>query len=186
MTDIPSTDSQLEIKFHGKFLRLAKSGHWEFATREHGSDVAVIIALTEQRELVLVEQYRIPIAKAAIELPAGLIGDVAAFANESADQAAARELEEETGYRPSAMKALLKTPTSAGLTDETALFFMAEGIKRVSAGGGDETEDIIVHCIALDRINAWLLEQYRAGKAVDPKIYTALYWLANPDALPDT
>lgn len=179
-----STDHVTEIKFHGRFLSLAKRGRWEFATREHGAEVAVIIAVTPAQELVLVEQYRIPIQLSAIELPAGLIGDEAEFAHEDAAQAAARELEEETGFRPARMRLLMRTPTSAGLTDETALFFQAGDLTRVSAGGGDETEDIRVHVIALDQIRPWLAQQYQAGKAIDPKVYTALYWLEHPDALP--
>ena len=184
MTDIPSTDSEIEIKFRGKFLHLARSAHWEFATREHGSDVAVIIPVTTDNELVLVEQFRIPVGKATIELPAGLIGDVQEHKGEGAEQAALRELEEETGYRASAMKLLLGTPTSAGLTDETALFFLARDIERVGDGGGDDTEDIIVHTIRISEINAWLRVQYQQGKAIDPKIYSALYWLAHPESFP--
>lgn len=180
-----STDPTTEIKFHGKFLSLAQRGRWEFATREHSSEVAVIIALTAARELVLVEQYRIPIQAHTIELPAGLIGDVAEFAHEDAAQAAARELEEETGFRPAAMQLVMRTPTSSGLTDETALFFRAFDPQRVAAGGGDETEDIHVHVIALDQIHSWLRQQFAAGKAIDPKIYSALYWLEHPDALPE-
>ena len=184
MTDIPSTDSEIEIKFRGKFLHLARSAHWEYATREHGSDVAVIIPVTTNNELVLVEQYRIPVGKTTIELPAGLIGDVKAFAGEAADEAARRELEEETGYRADAMSLLVSTPTSAGLTDETALFFLARDIEQVGSGGGDETEDITVHTVSINEINTWLLTQYRQGKAIDPKIYSALYWLAHPECFP--
>ncbi|MCG8463279.1 MAG: NUDIX hydrolase [Xanthomonadales bacterium] len=183
MTDIPSKDSNYEIKFRGRFLHFAQKGHWEFATREHNSEVAVIIPVTEAKELVLVEQHRIPLGKATIELPAGLIGDVAEHANETVATGAARELEEETGFRPGSMRELIKTPTSAGLTDETAVFFLAENLQQVSAGGGDETEDIQVHVIALTEVCAWLMQQYRAGKAVDPKIYSALYWLEHPEAL---
>lgn len=178
-SDPPAADA--EVQYRGQFLHQVRQGRWEYAVRVHGSTVAVIIPVTAAGELVLVEQYRIPIGQRTIELPAGLVGDVAEFSDESPLQGAARELEEETGYRPAEMRFLLRTPTSSGLTNETAWFYLAQGLSKVSEGGGDETEDIDVHVIPIAQLGLWLKRQYQRGKAVDPKIYAALYWLQDPD-----
>lgn len=162
-----------EILYRGQYLDLKRRDQWEFAARTHPR-VAVLIAWTAEDELLLVEQYRIPITARAIELPAGLIGD--GDHTESGEDAAARELEEETGYRPGSVRLVMRCPTSAGMSDELALFYLADDLIRVGPGGGDDTEDITVHRVPRARIDGWLEEQYRAGKAVDPKIYTALYW----------
>ncbi|GAB4194200.1 MAG: NUDIX hydrolase [Wenzhouxiangellaceae bacterium] len=179
VSDSPATD----ICYRGEFLNFARRGRWEFATRLHNHEVAVIIAVTPANELVLVEQHRIPVNRPTIELPAGLIGDTCQHRGESAMHAAARELEEETGYRTGCMRQIMKTPTSAGLTDETAVFFTARGLQQVSSGGGDDTEEIIVHRVPLEEVGVWLRAQYAAGKAIDPKIYSALYWLEHPEAI---
>lgn len=167
----------------GRYLKLVQRNGWEFATRVHPT-VVVLIAWTEADELLLVEQYREPVGARCIELPAGLVGDRPGDADEAARDAAARELEEETGYRAGRLIELMRCPTSAGMTDETAVFFRATGLERVSAGGGDSSEDITVHRIGRTAVHAWLVDRVRSGQPVDPKIWFALYWsgLAQPSA----
>ncbi|MBS3743525.1 MAG: hypothetical protein KGY48_04130, partial [Wenzhouxiangellaceae bacterium] len=67
-------------------------------------------------------------------------------------------------------------PTSAGMSDETAVFLAATGLQQVGPGGGDASEEITVHAVSRDEADAWLRAQQDRGKAVDPKIFTALYW----------
>ena len=95
MTRIPSEPPRL--LHDGEFLRLVRHGHWEYVQRRAANGAAAIIAVTDARELILVEQYRIPVAANTIELPAGVIGDDPAFASESVEASARRELLEETG-----------------------------------------------------------------------------------------
>lgn len=159
----------------GRFLKLVERNGWEFATRVHPT-VVVLIAWTDDEELLLVEQYREPVGARCIELPAGLVGDRPGEADEAARDAAARELEEETGYRAGSITELMRCPTSAGMTDELAVFYRAEALQRVSDGGGDASESITVHRVPAARVHGWLLERIRAGQPVDPKIYFALYW----------
>lgn len=182
MTDPPMTDDP-EILHSGRYLRLVQRAGWEFATRVHPA-VVVLIAWTDDDELLLVEQYREPVARCCIELPAGLVGDQPDAADEPEREAAARELEEETGYRAGHLEELMRCPTSAGMTDECAIFFRAKGLERVSEGGGVASEDITVHRIPRSRVHDWLLGRVAAGDAVDPKIWFALYWsgLAQPDS----
>lgn len=165
-----------ELLWGGEYLNLRRRGHWEYASRTH-PQVAVVIACTAGRELLLVEQYRAPIDTRALELPAGLVGDRPGDANEAVLAAAARELEEETGYRARRLREIMRCPTSAGMTDELAVFIEAVDPERVGPGGGDDSEDITVHAAPLDGIDAWLADRHATSLAIDPKIFTALYWL---------
>jgi ADP-ribose pyrophosphatase len=54
----------------GKFLALVKEGHWEYVERIGTSGAAIIVAVTDEQKLLLVEQYRIPVHRRTIELPA--------------------------------------------------------------------------------------------------------------------
>ena len=85
-----------EIVWQGKFVTAKRKGKWEFVSRSRGIKAAVILAV-EDGHVLLVEQYRVPLGRNCIELPAGLIGDETE--GEDPLEAAGRELEEETGYR---------------------------------------------------------------------------------------
>jgi ADP-ribose pyrophosphatase len=162
--------------FKGRYLSLLERDGWEFASRSNASSVVVLIPVTSAGEIVLVEQYRKPVAARVIELPAGLVGDLT-DPDESILDAAARELEEETGYAASKMELLMECPSSAGMSDEVVSFVLVTGLTRVGPGGGDESEDIEVHTVPLEDVDDWLIRQQSAGKPLDPKIYSALYWL---------
>ena len=109
----------------GKFLRLVVADHWEWVERVNASGGAVIVAVTPDRHLVLVEQYRIPIGARLLELPAGLAGDTPDAAGEATIEAARRELLEETGYEASDWQMLIEGYSSAGLTNESYHLFLA-------------------------------------------------------------
>jgi hypothetical protein len=63
------------IHYKGRFLGLKERDHWEYAYRTNASGVVVLVPVTDAGELVLVEQYRIPVKSRVLELPAGLVGD---------------------------------------------------------------------------------------------------------------
>ncbi|MEY4870008.1 MAG: hypothetical protein RIS11_1202, partial [Pseudomonadota bacterium] len=69
-------DSDLpeEIVWQGKFVTAKRKGRWEYVGRARGIKAAVIVAV-EDDHVLLVEQYRVPLGRNCIELPAGLIGD---------------------------------------------------------------------------------------------------------------
>jgi ADP-ribose pyrophosphatase len=161
----------------GKFLSLVKEGHWEYADRTNATGASIIVAVTEEQKLLLVEQYRIPVHARTIELPAGIIGDEPGGSDESHGEAARRELAEETGYEADHIIVLTHGPASSGLTSETVTLFLATKLRRVGVGGGVAHEDITVHEVPLDGINAWLEERARSGVLVDPKIYAGLYFI---------
>ena len=166
--------SSAKTLFTGRYLVLNERDDWEFVARHH--PVAAIIAWTPNESLLLVEQYRKPIEKTTIEIPAGLIGDVEGTEQESMLEAAGRELEEETGWRAGHLEEGIAVPTSAGLSSEYVIFVWAENLTQVGPGGGDASEDITVHEVPKAEVDAWLDDKYRQGYGIDPKIYAALYW----------
>ncbi len=161
----------------GRFARLVAQDGWEWVERVNSSGAAVIVAVTENSELLLVEQYRIPLGRPVIELPAGLAGDIAGSEHEDLAEAARRELLEETGYEASRMTPLVEGPSSAGLASETYTMFLAREAHRVGLGGGDHSEDIRVHVVPLDQVPAWLEAKRGDGIMVDPKVYAGLYFV---------
>lgn len=163
----------------GRFLRLQIRNGWEFVDRPGVEDVAVLIAITLQDEIVLVEQYREPVRGRMIELPAGLVGDEAQFSDEELLEAANRELEEETGYRAGKLALVQKAPTSGGLSSEIVSFVHAWELEKVGLGGGLENEDIKPHAIPLAEVDLWLAARNAEGLLIDPKIYAGLRLLTH-------
>ena len=164
---------------NGKWLRLKRRGRWEYAERVNPGGGVMIIAVTPEDRILFVEQLRPAIECMTIEMPAGLVGDAATNSDESAIDAAHRELVEETGYRAGRIEFLMAGPTSAGMSNEILAFVRAHDLTRVDAGGGDETEDIVVHAIPRSEAAAWLIEKVRGGYSVDPKMFAGLYMLEN-------
>jgi ADP-ribose pyrophosphatase len=173
-----SAADDLQTIGKGRFLRLICEDGWEYAQRIGAHGVVAVLAITPQDELVLTEQYRLPVKRAVIDLPAGLAGDLPGAGDEELTIAARRELEEETGWTARTLRPLATLPSSPGLTSETVDLFLAEGTCRIGPGGGDDSEAIIVHLVPRPHIAAWLHEQLAAGMLVDPKVYAAL-WLVD-------
>ena len=169
-----------EIVAEGRFLRFAKRDGWEYVERVNVRDVAVLVPITSEDEIVLVEQFRIPVQARMIELPAGLVGDEAEFHGENLLEAANRELEEETGYRADELTLLTRAPSSGGMTSELVSFVHATGMEKVSAGGGVDGEEITVHVVPLCELRRWLREKEAEGLLLDPKIFAGLYLVDRP------
>ncbi len=164
------------ILCQGDFLALVREGHWEYAERVNTTGAAIILAVTSDQKLLLVEQYRVPCHARTIELPAGIIGDEPDSGTESHAQAAERELLEETGYAAGHIEALTTGPASSGVTSEIVTLFKATDLRQVHAGGGVGHEEITVHEVPLSEVRSFLVEKARSGVLVDPKVYAGLYF----------
>ncbi len=173
----------IETLHEGRFLRLLRDGSWEYVARTNAKGAAFIIAVTPARELVIVEQYRVPLQAPCLELPAGIIGDEAAHADEAFEAAALRELEEETGFRAGRIEHLMTGPTAPGMSSELLHFYFASQLVRVHAGGGVDGENISVHLVPLEGASEWLMAQMAAGKRCDPRVFVGL-WFASRQAVP--
>jgi ADP-ribose pyrophosphatase len=170
--------------YEGKWLRVKICGRWEYAERTHGDGLAVIIiAVTPDNNLLFVEQFRVPVNSKTIEMPAGLVGDL--HADESPALSAERELLEETGWQAGKTEVLLTGPTSSGFSSERVAFVRATELTRIHAGGGDASEDIIVHEVPVADAPRWLTQKMSEGYALDPRLWAGLWLLdRNPDGSP--
>ena len=169
---IPPEDEIEQIVWQGRFLTTKVRGKWEYVARARGIRAAVILAIDDDNHVLLVEQFRVPLGRACIELPAGLIGDH----DEGEDDtlAAARELEEETGYRAGRMEVLGEFWSSPGMVSESFTLLRAHNLRQVGVGGGLDGEDITVHRVPLAGI-ARFIEQRRAlGDGIDVKLLMLL------------
>ena len=166
---------------NGTWLRLKRHGRWEYAERTNPGGGVMIIAVTAEDKLLFVEQYRPALQCLTVEMPAGLVGDMPQSAAESAIEAAHRELIEETGFASAQIDFIMAGPTSAGMSNEILAFVRARNLTRVDVGGGDATEDIVVHEIPRQQAARWLVEKMAAGVSVDPKIFAGLYFLEHEE-----
>ncbi|MCW6534692.1 NUDIX hydrolase [Sphingomonas lycopersici] len=161
-----------ETVWQGRFIRMMKDGKWEYASRARGIEAAVILAITPADEVVLVEQYRVPLGRNCLELPAGLIGDEQE--GEAVGPAATRELEEETGYRAGRIEPLGFFYSSPGMVSEGFTLVRAHDLVKTGVGGGDADENIIVHLVPRHEVAAFVAAKRAAGVAIDVKMLLLL------------
>lgn len=134
------------VGYAGRFLQFVEKGFrdrtgteklYEFIRREGRRRAVVVIPFCRKSgRFVLIRQFRVPAGKRIIEFPAGLIDD-----GETPEQAACREMAEETGYRGRVVSLSSPTPTSPGLTDEEvhfAFFDVDESVSPVPAPEASE------------------------------------------------
>jgi len=167
----PAPDTPIETRWEGRFITVKQQGTWEYVSRSRGIHAAVILAIDDAadgRHVILVEQYRVPLKRQCLELPAGLVGDDSA--GEAAEVAAERELEEETGYRAAHWQVIGEFYSSPGMVSESFTLLMATGLTRVGDGGGVDSEDIIVHRVSLDAIAEFVAEKRAEGCGIDVRV----------------
>ncbi len=167
----PDAHAPEQIEWTGDWIVAKRRGRWEYATRKRGLRAAVIVAL-DGGDVLLVEQYRVPIGRVCLELPAGLIGDE--HDGEDALASARRELEEETGYRAAQWDDLGEFYSSPGMVAESFTLLKATGLTQVGDGGGTEHEDIVVHRVPLVRVAETIAEHRALGHGIDVKLLMLL------------
>lgn len=168
---IPSPDTPIETRWEGRFITVRQQGTWEYVSRSRGIHAAVILAIDEAadgRHVILVEQYRVPLKRNCLELPAGLVGDD--LAGEASETAAERELEEETGYRAAHWRTVGEFFSSPGMVSESFTLLVATGLTKVGAGGGVDGEDIIVHRVPLAEIEEFVAAKRAEGCGIDVRV----------------
>ena len=171
MSDHYDRDAPVETMWEGRFIRALRKGKWEYVARARGIRAAVILAVADGHVL-LVEQYRVPLGRRCLELPAGLIGDTGQEDDPLA--AAARELEEETGWRPGTVEALGDFYSSPGMVSESYTLVRATDLVRTGPGGGVDGEDIEVHRVPLAGLAAFVAAKRQQGCAMDTRLLLLL------------
>ena len=144
--------------YSGKHLQLLCVGNWEYASRNKASGAVAILAVTALDEVLLIEQFRPPVGKRVIELPAGLVGDTEADAGATDPllAGAKRELLEETGYVAAQWEQVCHGPSSAGLSSEEITFFLASELTSQGPALGDGDEELVQHCVPRADLLPWL------------------------------
>ncbi len=145
-------------------LRTGRGEH-AFEIVEHGGAVAVIVRPTPD-QMLLVRQFRAPVGDYTWEVCAGGIDP-----GEAPQDAARRELREETGYRAQTMRKLWTAYSAPGFCTEVLHFFVAEGIAAGSTDF-DEGEDIEMRTFGLDELKAMII----ADQLSDAKTQIAVMW----------
>lgn len=160
--------------WQGRFITAVTDGRWEYVRRAGGIRAIVILAETDAGEMLLVEQPRVPIGRACLELPAGLIGDDDGGEDDTVERAARRELQEETGYRATGIELLGEFYSSPGMVSESFTLVRATGLRKVGEGGGIDGEDIIVHHVRRENIGAFVEAARARGVGIDVKLLMLL------------
>ncbi len=153
----------------GRYVSLTRSAEgWECVHRLSISGIVSVIAVTGDRQLILVEQWRPPVGARVLELPSGTAED-----DEPLLHAAKRELLEETGYESSRWSVVADITTSPGLTDEVVRVFRADNARKIGPGGGRDDERIDVRSAGLDQVHEFLGESSDRGLLIDGKVLLA-------------
>jgi len=165
------SQEEIETVWAGNYIEARRKGRWEFVGRANNIHAAVILAI-EDGHVLLVEQHRVPLGGPCLELPAGLVGDK--DEGETVEESAARELEEETGYRPARIEVIGRFASSPGMVSETFTLVKAHGLTKVGEGGGEANEGITVHRVPLDEVPAFVARKRAKGLFMDVKLLLVL------------
>lgn len=166
--------------WEGRFLRLALTTYidsygtvreWESFERVNCKGIVAVVPVTDNKEVLLTRQFRPPVNGYVIEFPAGLNDR-----GDTLEEAAKRELLEETGYAAREMIFLTEGPMSSGASGEILTVFLAKDIALNQVQGQgiiekDETEDIEVLKIPITELYQKLDELRLEGNHIDLKIF---------------
>ena len=153
------------LKVRSDTVRLPDGGAAEREYIEHPGAVAVI-ALTDSGELVMERQFRYPLGRDMIEIPAGKIDP-----GEDPLATARRELQEETGYTAAEWTHVATINIAIAYSDEHIEIYLAKGLSQERAKL-DEEEFLEVFTLPLAKALAWV----REGRITDSKTVSALFW----------
>jgi ADP-ribose pyrophosphatase len=152
-----------EVAFEGKYLRFVRK-HCRKGSREYvwetlernnvyGEGAVVVVALTGERELVLERNWRAALESYVVQFPAGLTDKE----GESKEEAARRELLEETGYEAVELIPIVSVPLCPVLTATRATHFFAPGVRFVGRQRRDTAEEIEVVKVPVAEVDDYLL-----------------------------
>lgn len=134
---------------------------------EHAGAVA-ILAITPDKKIIMVEQYRKALERSIIEVPAGKIEK-----GEAPKMTAMRELEEEIGYTAASLELIQSFSTSPGFADEVIHLYLAVGLEKAPAGAAlDEDEFVELMEVSIEEAE----EMMSDNRIYDAKTAFAVLW----------
>ncbi len=139
---------------------------WETFERVNCDGIVVIVPVTEQEEVIIIRQFRPAVNGYVIEFPAGLNDK-----GESLEDAARRELLEETGYSAKELIFITEGPVSSGASGEMLTVYLAKGLKFKGIDKREETEDIEVFKIPINELYNRLSFFREQGSYIDLKVF---------------
>ena len=128
-----------------------------------------IIPLLPDNQIILVRQYRYPVAQVTLEVPAGKLDKV----GEDPLICARRELSEETGYTAGKIWKLTTIATTVGFSNEVIHLYAASDL---TAGKIHPDEDEFINTVKMPLTAA--LQLVETGKIIDPKSIISILLLA--------
>jgi 8-oxo-dGTP pyrophosphatase MutT (NUDIX family) len=139
---------------------------WEALERVGVGGIVVMVGVTSTGNVILERQFRPPMGRDVIELPAGLVEN-----GENMEEAARRELIEETGWAAGKLEFLAEGPLSTGASTEALRAYLCTELVHVGRNGGDDNEIIEVIEVPLQEAHKFLREQQKSGMLVDLKVF---------------
>lgn len=139
---------------------------WEAIERVGIAGIVVMVAVTPDNKVLLEKQFRAPVGRNVLELPAGLVEP-----GEPMEQAAKRELIEETGWAADRLDFLAEGPISTGASTEILRAYLCTGLKYVGRSGGDDSEIIEVIEVPIVETGKYLRDAQSRGTLVDLKVF---------------
>jgi ADP-ribose pyrophosphatase len=164
-----------KIVWKGKFMSAVEITYrdargairtWEALERVGIGGIVVMVGVTPGGNVILEKQFRPPMGRDVIELPAGLVEP-----RERMEDAARRELIEETGWEAGKLEFLAEGPISTGASTEALRAYLCTELKHVGKNGGDDNEIIEVIEVPLKQAQEFLREQQMKGTLVDLKVF---------------
>jgi 8-oxo-dGTP pyrophosphatase MutT (NUDIX family) len=139
---------------------------WEALERVGVGGIVVMVGVTPQGNVIIEKQFRPPMGRDVIELPAGLVE-----AGEDMEEAARRELIEETGWAAGKLEFLAEGPISTGASTESLRAYLCTDLQHVGKNGGDDNEIIEVIEVPIGNAQQFLRDQQLQGTLVDLKVF---------------
>ena len=159
LESVPVKRLKRELKYQGTILKMYEdtvevNGHqakWDFI---HHDGAAAVLPVTEDGKILMVRQYRNALDRYTLEIPAGSRDST----EEATSVCAARELEEETGYRAAKMELLITVSTTVAFCNETIDVYLATELTPTQQHL-DEDEFVEVECFTIDELKDMVLTQ---------------------------
>ncbi len=164
-----------KIVWQGKFMSAVEITYrdargvvrtWEALERVGIGGIVVMVAVTPSGNVILEKQFRPPMGRDVLELPAGLIES-----GEPPEAAARRELIEETGWSAGKLEFLAEGPISTGASTEALRAYLCTELRHVGKNGGDDNEIIEVIEVPIVQAQDYLRNAQKNGMLVDLKVF---------------